>query len=126
MKTLLLIAVLATWRAGVSPASAGHLARQQSGTKAPGETPVAGGRDARPPSVTLDVKNADVREVLASLKTQCGVKNMIIDPDVPASAATFYFRDVPCESAFRIVLRTFGLTSQPPVNSVVQVEPERR
>jgi hypothetical protein len=75
--------------------------------------------------VTLDVKNADVREVLLSLKEQCGVKNMVIDPDVPSSAATFIFRDVPCDSAFRIVFRTFRLTSQPPVNSVVHVERQR-
>ena len=108
MKTLILIAVLALASGAVAaPAT-------------------DGARSGRRSTVTLDVKNADVREVLASLKTQCGVKNLIIDPDVPASAATFYFRDVPCESAFRIVLRTFGLTSQPPVNSVLQVERERR
>ena len=76
-------------------------------------------------SVTLDVKNADVRAVLLSLKEQCGVKNMVIDPDIPSSAATFIFRDVPCDSAFRIVFLTFRLTSQPPVNSVVHVERQR-
>ena len=62
--------------------------------------------------MTLVVKDAGPREVLQSMKKQCGIKNLIIDPDVPATAASFYFRDVPCETAFRVVLRTYGLTSQ--------------
>ena len=37
----------------------------------------------------LDVKDADVRDVLQSLKQQCGIKNMIIDKEVPAATATF-------------------------------------
>jgi type II secretory pathway component HofQ len=65
---------------------------------------------AKPKTVTLDVKDADVRDVLQSLKTQCGVKNMIIDKDM-AGKATFYLRDVPCETAFRVVLRTFNLAA---------------
>jgi len=65
---------------------------------------------AKPKTVTIDVKDADVREVLQSLKTQCGVKNMIIDKDV-AGKATFYLRDVPCATAFRVVLRTFNLSA---------------
>ena len=61
-------------------------------------------------TVTLDVKDADLREVLQSLKTQCGIKNMIIDRDVEGRA-TFYFHDVPCETAFRVVFRTFNLSA---------------
>ena len=67
---------------------------------------------AKPRTVTLDVKDAEAREVLQSMKKQCGIKNLIIDPDVPATAASFYFREVPCETAFRVVLRTYGLTAQ--------------
>jgi type II secretory pathway component HofQ len=63
-------------------------------------------------TVTLDVKDAEVRDVLASMKEQCGIRNMVIDPDVKGSGATLKFRDVPCETAFRVVLRQFGLTAQ--------------
>ena len=66
----------------------------------------------RPRTVTLDVKDAEAREVLQSMKKQCGIRNLIIDPDVPRDGASFYFREVPCETAFRIVLRTYGLTTQ--------------
>lgn len=64
------------------------------------------------PTVTLDVKDAEARVVLKSMQKQCGVRNLIIDPDVPRTAATFYLRDVPCETAFRVVLRTYGLAAQ--------------
>jgi hypothetical protein len=64
------------------------------------------------PTVTLDVKDAEPRVVLKAMQKQCGIKNMIIDPDVPKTAATFYFREVPCDTAFRVVLRTYGLTTQ--------------
>ncbi len=80
---------------------------------------------AKPRTVTLDVKDADVRDVLKSMQKQCGIKNMIIDKDV-AGQATFLFRDVPCETAFKVVLRTYGLASQPELNSVLIVEPGRR
>jgi type II secretory pathway component HofQ len=78
---------------------------------------------AKPKTVTLDVKDADVRDVLQSLKTQCGIRNMIVDKEVGGVAATFKFRDLPCETAFRVVFHTFGLASQPPVNSVIRVSP---
>lgn len=64
------------------------------------------------PTVTLDVKDAEPRVVLKAMQKQCGIRNLIIDPDVPKTAATFYFREVPCETAFRVVLRTYGLTTQ--------------
>jgi hypothetical protein len=66
---------------------------------------------APPKTVTLDVKDAEPRVVLKDMQRQCGIRNLIIDPDVPNTPATFYFRDVPCETAFRVVLRTYGLTS---------------
>jgi hypothetical protein len=67
---------------------------------------------AKSRTVTLDVKDAEAREVLQSMRKQCGIKNMVIDPDVHAGGASFYFKQVPCETAFRVVLRTYGLTSQ--------------
>ena len=81
---------------------------------------------AKPKNVTLDVKDADVRDVLQSLKVQCEIKNMIIDKDVAGKGATFYLRDVPCETAFRVVFRTFDLASEPEVNSVLRVSKASR
>ena len=102
MKTLLL--ALLVWTATASP----------SLSKAAAQPPQSR-------TVTLDMKDADVRDVLQSLKAQCGIRNMIVDKEVGGVAATFKFRDVPCETAFRVVFRTFGLASQPPVNAVLQV-----
>jgi tetrahydromethanopterin S-methyltransferase subunit H len=69
---------------------------------------------------TLDVKDAEAREVLLSLKKQCGIRNMLIDPEVKGKA-TFYLRDVPCETAFRVVFRTYGLASDPDITDVLAV-----
>ncbi len=79
---------------------------------------------AAPPkkTVTLDVKDAEARPVLKALQKQCGVKNLIIDPDVSGGSATFYFNEVPCETAFRTVLRTYGLTAQIDLPRMVNVE----
>lgn len=65
-------------------------------------------------TVTLDVKDAEPKVVLKEMQKQCGIKNMILDPDVDKAktGATFYFREVPCETAFRVVLRTYGLGKQ--------------
>lgn len=73
-----------------------------------------------PRSVSLDLKDADVREILGSLREQCGIRNMLIDDDV-TGAGTVYFRDVPCETAFRVVFRQFGLAGRIEPNSVVTV-----
>ena len=77
-------------------------------------------RDDREPTVTLDVKDEDVRVILKSLQRQCALKNLIIDPDVQGKA-TFLFRDVPCQTAFDMVFRTFGLKSVTYSKSVVTV-----
>jgi protein transport protein HofQ len=73
------------------------------------------------PTVTLDVKDADVREILRSMQKQCGIKNLVIDPDV-SGAGTIYFHDVPCETAFETVFKQFGLKGEVEPNMVV-VEP---
>lgn len=65
-----------------------------------------------PKTVTLYVKDAEPRVVLKEMQKQCGIRNMMIDPDVPNTGVTFYFRQVPCDTAFRVVLRTYGLTTQ--------------
>jgi hypothetical protein len=75
---------------------------------------------ASPRTVSLDVKDAEARVILASMKKQCGIRNLVIDPDVQGSG-TFYFREVPCETAFRVVLRTMNLAGQVESNSVMTV-----
>ncbi len=66
---------------------------------------------AKPPAVTLDVKDEDVRVILKSMQKQCAIKNLIIDPNVSGSG-TFYFKDVPCRTAFDVVFRTMGLAAE--------------
>lgn len=63
---------------------------------------------AKPRTVTLDVKDEDVRVILRSMKEQCGVRNLLIDKEVQGKGMV-YFTEVPCATAFRIVMRQFGL-----------------
>lgn len=74
-------------------------------------------------TVSLDVKDADVRVVLKSMQQQCGIKNLLIDPEVKGEA-TLLFREVPCVTAFKVVFRQFGLTGQITQN-VTTVEPRK-
>ncbi|HEU4888127.1 MAG TPA: hypothetical protein VFV49_09590, partial [Thermoanaerobaculia bacterium] len=78
---------------------------------------------AAEPTVTLDVKDEDVRIILKSMQKQCGIKNLLIDKDVTGSG-TIYFREVSCSTAFRVVFKQFGLTGQVEAN-MVTVEPRR-
>jgi len=77
-------------------------------------------KDHTEASVTLDVKDAEVRVILKSMKEQCGIRNLIVDPNVTGTG-TFLFHDVPCRTAFDIVLRSLGLASAEYSNSVVTV-----
>lgn len=72
-------------------------------------------------TVTLDVKDVDARVILRSMQKQCGIRNLLIDPEVKASG-TFFFRDVPCGTAFRVVFRSLGLAGRIEPGSVVTVE----
>jgi hypothetical protein len=82
-------------------------------------------RDAKEPSVTLDVKDADVRTILASMQKQCGIRNLMIDPQVQGNG-TFLFHGVPCRKAFDVVLRSLGLSSTTYGNSVVAIDGRTR
>ncbi|MDQ3281149.1 MAG: hypothetical protein M3Q69_07030 [Acidobacteriota bacterium] len=62
-------------------------------------------------SVTLDVKDADVRVILKSMQQQCGIRNLLIDKEV-SGAGTLLFREVPCATAFKVVFQQFGLRGQ--------------
>lgn len=76
---------------------------------------------AEEPTVTLDVKDEDVRVILKSMQEQCGIRNLLIDKEVSGTAALVYFREVPCTTAFRTIFRQFGLTGEVDQN-IVHVE----
>lgn len=78
-------------------------------------------RSSGEPSVTLDVKDAEVGEILKSMQRQCGIKNLVIDADVQGTG-TFLFTDVPCRQAFDVVLRTLGLSTDMDSNNLTRVE----
>lgn len=77
-------------------------------------------RSTGEPSVTLDVKDAEAREILKSMQRQCGIKNLLIDPQVQGTG-TFLFNQVPCRQAFTIVLQSMGLAAQTYSNNIVSV-----
>jgi len=83
---------------------------------------VATAAPAKHSGVTLDVKDADVHDVLKSIQKQCGIRNLIIDPGVTGSG-TFLFHNVPCKTALDIVLRVNGLAATSDSGSVVAVRP---
>jgi type II secretory pathway component GspD/PulD (secretin) len=76
---------------------------------------------AAEPTVTLDVKDEDVRVILKAMQKQCGIKNLLIDKEV-SGAGMVYFNEVPCETAFRVIFKQFGLAGHVEQN-LVTVEP---
>lgn len=78
-------------------------------------------KPARPLTVTLDVKDEDVRDILKSMQRQCAIKNLVVDPQVQGKA-TFFFSDLPCATAFNTVLRTLDLQSITYSSSLATVE----
>ena len=74
------------------------------------------------PTVTIDFKDAEARVILKSMQRQCGIKNLIVDPQVPQGTGTFLFTNVPCRQAFDVVLRSLGLAAETYSNSMVHVE----
>lgn len=79
---------------------------------------------ASEPTATVDVKDEDVRVILKSMQEQCGIRNLVIDPNV-AGKGTFLFRDVPCRQAFSVVLSTFGLSGDFSGTTVATVSTRR-
>lgn len=77
------------------------------------------------PRVTLDVKDEDVRVILKSMQKQCGIRNLVLDPEVQGKG-TFFLRDVPCKTAFDTVLRTMGLRAASESASLVAVSQRNR
>lgn len=60
----------------------------------------------RPERITMNFKNADVREVLWAI-AQSGKLNVVIDPDVKGNV-TATLNDVACDEALGIIARTLG------------------
>ncbi len=79
--------------------------------------------DETPKSVTLDVKDEDVRVILKAMQQQCGIKNLLIDKEV-AGKGTILFNEVSCPTAFRVVMMQFGLSGTIEPNIMV-VEPRK-
>ena len=67
--------------------------------------------DPSEPVLNLDVKNADVRAIFDSVKSQCGIANMMIDREI-SGEGTFLFRSVPCSEGIRIILSSLGLDAE--------------
>jgi hypothetical protein len=59
------------------------------------------------------------------MQKQCGIKNLILDPDVQGKG-TFFLHDVPCRTAFDTVFRTMGLRSTSEGRSLIAVAPRSR
>lgn len=76
-------------------------------------------------TVTIDVKDAEVVTILKDMQKQCGIKNLMIDPNVKGKG-TFYLVAVPCRQAWSVVLRSMGLDSVTYPNSVATVGMRRR
>jgi len=60
----------------------------------------------RPERITMNFKNADIREVLWAI-AQSGKLNVVIDPDVKGNV-TATLNDVACDEALGIIARTLG------------------
>jgi type II secretory pathway component GspD/PulD (secretin) len=82
-------------------------------------------RAPQPKTVTIDVKDEDVRVILKSMQTQCGIKNLIIDKEVQGKG-TFLFHQLPCERAFDVVFRTMSLRAKTYSDDLVDVSPRSK
>ena len=82
-------------------------------------------RAPQPRSVTLDVKDEDVRVILKSMQAQCGIKNLILDKEVQGKG-TFMFHQLPCRTAFDTVFKTMSLRATTYSSSVVNVSPRSK
>jgi hypothetical protein len=70
--------------------------------------------------VYLDVVDAEVEQIVRSLSSQCGIRNVMIDPGVTGKG-TFILTSVPCSSAFPIVFQTLGIGGELHPNSILVV-----
>ena len=116
---------LVTYRAkGVAPMAAIRALAAQAKASVAFEDGRWWVRDLALETVTIDVKDAEVHALLKEMQRQCGIKNLIIDPDVQGSG-TFMFTEVPCRTAFDVVFHSLGLRAVNYPNSVITVRLSR-
>lgn len=77
-------------------------------------------RDPNEPTMSMDVVDAELGEILGIVKKQCGIRNVIVDPGVTGKG-TFLFREVPCDAALRTIFRSLGLGVEIHSSSIVRV-----
>lgn len=82
-------------------------------------------RDPSEPTVTLDLKDAELTLILQEIKKQCGIRNLMIDPEVREHRGTFLFVEVPCTQALVTIFDSLGLTAEVEANSILTVENPR-
>lgn len=82
-------------------------------------------RAPQPKTVSLDVKDEDVRVILKSMQKQCGIKNLIIEKEVQGKG-TFMFHELPCDRAFDTVFKTMSLRATTYSNDVIDVAPRSK
>jgi hypothetical protein len=80
-------------------------------------------RDRAEPALTIDVRDAPLAEILAAVKSQCGIRNIVVDPGVDGRG-TFLFHEVPCGVALRTILGSLGLGAQIDQGSLLHVRRE--
>jgi type IV pilus assembly protein PilQ len=109
---LLLVLLLASAAASGQTRSTGRAARSRKPTPTPARPTLrydssraAESRWAGEP-ISLDVKDADLRDILHTFSELTGL-NMVIDPDV-RGAVTVRLQDVPWDQALDLILRTNG------------------
>lgn len=83
-------------------------------------------RDPQEPTFSLNVKDAELGVIVRELKRQCGVRNILVDPDVGERKGTFLLNDVPCSLAFKVIFNSLGLAAQLEPNSILHVEQRRQ
>lgn len=59
-------------------------------------------------TVTLDGYSQSSRAIIREMASQCGIRNLALDPGIGDPALTIRFEDVPCVDAFKVVLRSAG------------------
>jgi type II secretory pathway component GspD/PulD (secretin) len=86
--------------------------------------PLSAAPSKKPKSVTIDVKDEEIHKLLKTMQSQCGIRNLVIDPGVEGHG-TFVFRELPCPTAFDVVLRTMGLQASSYGAAVTRVSARR-
>jgi hypothetical protein len=93
---------------GIEPMAALELVVTRAGLVLAQENDLWVASDPSEPTLTIDIKDGEVRDIMREVKSQCGIRNLIVDPDVQGRG-TFLFNDLPCSQAIRTILATMGL-----------------